>query len=102
MKYSLRTENMTLSQVDQQHLDDRLDRLKRHLLTPYEMNIFLSHDHHHKSGPVITCKINIHQSKKVFHTERTGDTVQAAFDEALLAIKHELDKEHDKKKQHRP
>ncbi len=101
MKYSLRTENMELSEFDVKQLDKKIERLRNHLTPPFEMDINIKHDRHHNKGQVVTCKINIEQGKKVLHAERTGQSAQDAIDVVIEAIKHELEKEHDKKKRHR-
>ncbi len=100
MKYALRTENLSLSDFDHQQLDKKLDRLHKHLLPPYTVDVTLIHDHHHNKGQVVTCTINIKRGKKVLHAKRVAQSAQDGIDQAILAIKHELEKEHDKKKKH--
>lgn len=101
MKYSLRTENFTLSDFDREQLDKKMERLNKHLIPPFTVDVALLHDTHHNKGQVVTCRINVEHGKKVLHAERTGQSAQDAVDESLVAIKRELEKEHDKKKDHR-
>src|SRR3989344_9641588 len=98
MKYSLSTQNLELTEADQQLLEEKLDRLTKHLIPPFHPEIMIRHDRHHRSGQVISCRINVNQSGKVLHIEREGATVQEALDEALNALKGELTKEHDKRR----
>jgi ribosomal subunit interface protein len=100
MKYSLRTEHITLSDLDREQLDKKLSRLNKHLLEHHMIDISILHDTHHQKGNTVTCVINIEQGKKVFHAERTHSTIQNALDEALAAVARELKKEHDKNKRH--
>ncbi len=102
MKYSLRTEHLTLTDFDQQQLDKKLNRLGKHLLPPFVIDISLLHDTHHQKGAVVTCIITIEQGKKVFHAQREAESIQDAMDRCLEAISRELRKEHSKHKKHQP
>lgn len=98
MKYSLRTEHLELTDLDKEQLDKKIDRLTKHLVPPFMTDITISHDQHHRKGQVITCIINIGQGKKVFHAERSAESVQNALDLVLEALERELEKEHTKRK----
>jgi ribosomal subunit interface protein len=100
MKYSLHAERLTLSATDRQQLDAKLARLRKHLNPPFMIDVVFRHDPHHLKGAVITCAINIKQGKKVFHTERAGQSALTALDQSLAALRRELKKEHDKHKRH--
>lgn len=100
MQYNLRAENLTLTEIDHRDLDKKLDRLQRHLTPPYTIDVTLQHDAHHLKGNVITCRINIEHRKKVFHVERVGDTIADTLDEVIHALKRELERDHDKRKDH--
>lgn len=100
MKYNLSTEHLELSQMEKNQIDEKLERLERHLFPPFTTSVRFTHDTHHKSGQVITCTVNIKSGKKVFHAERTSQTVLDALDEVIGAIKNELEKEHSRKKDH--
>lgn len=102
MKYSLRTEHLTLTDFDQQQLEKKLNRLGKHLLPPFVIDISLLHDTHHQRGPVVTCIINIEQGRKVFHADRSAESIQDAIDRSLQAVAKELRKEHSKHKKHQP
>lgn len=89
-----------MTDEDQQLMDSKLNRIKKHLIPPYVADISCTHAQLKSSGETVTCTINIEQGKKVFHAERTADTLQNALDEAVQAISRELAKEHDKHKRH--
>ncbi len=100
MKHSLTLEHIEISESDKQLLDEKLNRLNKHLLPPYEIDVLIAHDTHHTQGDVVRCRINVEQSGKVYHAERNEGNVQDAIDETLAAIKSELVKEHDRRKDH--
>lgn len=100
MKYSLRLQDIELTDEDQRLMDSKLDRIKKHLTPPYVADISCIRTQLKTAGETVTCIINIEQGKKVFHAERTSDTIQNALDEAVAAVSRELAKEHDKQKRH--
>lgn len=100
MKYSLRSHNLTLTDLDQEQMDKKLDRIKKHLMPPYVMDVSVTREVLKSEGESVTCIINVEQGKRVFHAERTENTLQNSLDEAIDAISNELKKEHDKKKRH--
>jgi ribosomal subunit interface protein len=81
MKYSLSTQNIELTENDQQMLEEKLARLAKLLTPPFHPDIMIKHDRHHRSGDVISCRINVTQAGNVLHIERTGTSVQEALDE---------------------
>ena len=78
----------------------KLDRLQKHLMPPYVMDVRCMRSTHHLKGDVITCKVNIEQHGRVFHAERDAQTVLDALDEVIEALEKELGKDHDKRKDH--
>ena len=98
MTYNLHCENLDLSDFERTELDKKIDRIEKHLHPPFMVDVVLHHDAHHLKGAVVTCRINIKQGKKLFHVERTGSTAADAVDEVLNALKNELEREHDKRK----
>lgn len=100
MKYSLRLQDVALTDEDQRLMDSKLDRIKKHLIPPYVADISCTRTVLKTAGESVTCIINIEQGKKVFHAERTSNTLQNALDEAVAAVGRELAKEHDKHKRH--
>lgn len=101
MKYNLRTEHLELSDLDHEQIDEKLDRLQKHLEPPFVIDVTLQHDTHHRHGAVVTCTINVEHGKKVFHAERSDNTVQNALDEAVNTLQKELGRAHDKDKHKR-
>lgn len=101
MKYSLTTQHLTLSSLDQQQLDEKLNRLQRFLLHPYTFAVVLRHDTHHRQGAVITCIFTVTMDGRRLHTERVAATVQDAVDAAIGALKKELTKQRDQHKRRR-
>lgn len=85
---------------DRAMMDKKLSRLKKHLLPPYTMDVRCTHSTHHAKGDVVDCTVNIEQSGKVFHAQRSSSTIQDALDEVIEALEKELGKEHDKRKDH--
>lgn len=98
MEYSLRTDNLTLTDVERDALDKKLRRLQKHLQPPFTTDVTLLHDSHHLKGDVVTCRINIKYGKKVFHAERVGSTIADVVDESVRALDQELAKHHSKQK----
>lgn len=100
MQYSLVTKHLTISELDQQQMEEKLNRLEKLLLVPYHMAIALEHDMHHRKGEVVHCRLNLTQRKKTFYAERSAESMQKALDEAISALRHELEKFHSKHKDH--
>jgi ribosomal subunit interface protein len=101
MKYSLSVKNLDLTENDQRMLEEKLNRLTKHLVPPFHPQVMIRHDRHHRSGTVIYCRINVTQFGVVLHIERAGSTVQEALDEVVLALKQELTKRRDKRRRRR-
>lgn len=89
---------MQLTALDQQLLNKKLNRLSKHLPTPFTCRIDVEHDGHHRTGAVVLCRINIMARKKTYHAERSAETLQDALDDVLVALRHELEREHSKHK----
>lgn len=100
MKYSLTREHIEISDLDKQQLEEKLNRLHKHLVPPYDIDVLLAHDTHHTQGNVIRCRVNIEQEGKVYHGERSGDSIQDAIDSVIAVLKHELLSSHDRRKTH--
>ena|SRR3989344_8215418 len=101
MEYSLSTQNIALTASDQELLAEKLGRLTKHLVPPFHPEIMIRHDRHHRSGNIISCRINVTQAGTVLHVERERATVQEALDEAIEALKNELAKLRDKRRHRR-
>lgn len=100
MKYTLTLEHIEISDLDRQQLEEKLDRLYKHIVPPYGIDVLIAHDTHHTQGDVIRCRINIEQEGKVYHVERNENTVQDAIDSVIAALKSELLSSHDRRKEH--
>ena len=100
MKHSLRLEHITLTDLDTAHLEDKLNRIEKHLAPPYTTSVTIMHDTHHTKGNVITCTIVIEQGKQVFRAERAHETVQSAIDACISALKSSLLSSHELRKSH--
>ncbi len=100
MKHSLRLEHIEISDDDKEQLASKLERLEKHLQTPYVTDVTISHDTHHTHGNVVRCTIVIEQGKRLYRAQRSEETVQNAIDEALSAISSELRSDHERRKEH--
>lgn len=100
MKYSITLHHIVLSDMDREQLEEKLNRLYKHLVPPYEIDVLLAHDTHHTQGDVIRCRINIEQEGKVYHAERSEGSVQDAIDSVINALKSELLVSHNRRKEH--
>ncbi|HLD26159.1 MAG TPA: HPF/RaiA family ribosome-associated protein [Candidatus Andersenbacteria bacterium] len=98
MKHSLTCQNIELSAADYELLEEKLQRLQKHVQIPFHTRVVLRADAHHRSGQIITCTLTISQGGAIFHAERGGDTVQTAVDKTVAALKAELGKERDKQR----
>lgn len=98
MKYSITTQHIELSEADLTLLDKKLERIKKYLTPPFNANVVLRHDTHHRTGITVTCTVNIKQGKTVFHAQRAGESIQEALDEVIDVLKRELLKNQDKHK----
>jgi len=101
MKYSLSTKNIELTETDQQMLEEKLGRLTKYLVPPFHPQVVVRYGRRHRSGAVISCAIKVNQSGAVIHAERSGNSVQEALDESIAAIRSELIKRRDKRRQRR-
>lgn len=100
MRYSLSTSHLEITAEDQTLIDKKLSKLDRILHEPYVTDIRLKHDTHHGKGDVVSCTINIEQGKRVFHAERSRETIQDALDECIAAIHQELTRFYGKHSSH--
>lgn len=96
MNYSLTVQHIELSQLDQQLLNEKLQRLRKLIDYPATIDVVIRHDTHHRQGHVVTCIINMHIDRHHLHIERAATTVQDALDEAITALREGLRKHHDK------
>lgn len=96
MKYSLYTDKIELTDTDRQMLEEKLNRLEKHVNPPYTLDITVSHSTHHRTGDVITCKMNLENGKNVWHVEETGETIQNCIDQAIEALQQQVKKFHEK------
>jgi ribosomal subunit interface protein len=96
MQYSLRCEHLTLSSLDEELIEKKLQRLEKYASVPYVMDVTFLHTTHQATGNIVECRLTIKQGKQVFHAERTEATIQEALDAALHALRQELTKYHDK------
>ncbi|MBI1833870.1 MAG: ribosome-associated translation inhibitor RaiA [Candidatus Andersenbacteria bacterium] len=100
MKYSLRTHNLEVSDLDRQQMDEKLDRLEKHIQIPFVADVSLERHTLRSAGETVTCIIRVEQGKQLFRSERSDSSLQTALDEAIDAIQKELKKAHDKNKRH--
>ena len=100
MKYSLRTHQLTVTDMDLEQMEKKLDRLNKHLIPPFVVDVNCEREMLKTAPESITCTIRIEQAKKVFHAKRTDVTLQNALDQAIESIQKELRREHDKRKRH--
>ncbi len=96
MNYSLSSDHITIPETDKELIDKKLMKLEKLVNEPYMMTVRFRHDTHHKKGDVVTCLINIEQGRRVFHAERSEDSIQTSLDEVIDALKSELSKAHRK------
>lgn len=99
MKFSLSTEHLTLGATDLKLIEEKMERLEKLVQPPFAADVRLDHNRHHRRGKIIICRLNIKQGGQVLHAERSGDTIQNAIDGAMTALKVELRKWQDKRKQ---
>lgn len=97
MQFNLSSKHIELTDTDKELMQEKLDRIEKHLVPPFTVDVMCSHStHHNKGDDVVGCRINITQGKKVIHAEREADTVQDALDACIKALKRELIKLREK------
>lgn len=96
MNYRLQTRDISVSTIEGELIDNKLQRLSKRLREPFEIDVTLTRDQHHRHGDVITCTLKIVAGKHVMYAERQGATIQDTLDAAMQALKREIDKQHDK------
>ncbi len=96
MQFKLTKKNLEVSDDDESVIDEKLSRIAKHLRTPFVVDVMLRRDTHHQSGDVYLCRINVEEGKRVFHSERTGESTLDALDETIAVIIGQLEKEHDR------
>ncbi len=101
MLYSLTARNIEVSDWDREQLDKKLERLHKHLLPPFQINVHVSHDRHHIHGEVVECTISITHQGSDIYAKRSTSSIQDSVDECIEAVRQELAKAHDKRKNHR-
>lgn len=100
MKYLLTLHHIEISDMDREQLEEKLDRLYKHLVPPYKIDVLIAHDTHHTQGDVIRCRMNIEQNGKIYHAERSEGSIQDAIDAVVNALKSELLAIHNRRKEH--
>lgn len=101
MQFNLSSKHIDLTDTDKELMQEKLNRIEKHLVPPFTVDVMCTHSTHHNKGDVVGCRINITQGKKVIHAERDAESVQDALDQCIEAIKSELLKLRDKEKDHR-
>ncbi len=96
MKYSIRTQHIELSEFDQRLLTKKVERLKKHVSPPYVMDISIIGENHRNNNEAVTCRINIQEGGKVYHTERTAENAENAMDQAVQALHNEIMRAHER------
>lgn len=98
MQYTLSLQHITLSDTDEQLMNEKLDRLEKHLLPPFTSHVRFTRNTHHLKGDVVKCIVTINQGKEVFHAEREASNIQDALDEVISALNKNLGRAHSKRK----
>lgn len=101
MEYSLTTRHLTLSETENHQVTEKLARLHKYLVPPFQMDVVISRDRHHQRGNVISCRVNLREGKRVLHAEREADTTLTAVDECVEALRQELIKAKNKQRRWR-
>lgn len=98
IQYTLHTEHIDVTELDEKMLNKKIMVLEKHVKPPYLLGITLQRNTHHRQGRVITCSLNLelNHNQRVFHAERSANTIQDCLDLALSALEQELKKFHDK------
>ena len=97
MKYSLHCDHLELSEWDKEQLIEKLGRIDKFVDEAHMLDVVFKHSTHHQTGDVVTCTLNLEQGKRVFHASRASSTAQTALDEALHALRQELEHAHGKR-----
>lgn len=86
--------------MDRDLMEEKLNRLEKHLRPPFVVDVSLERHQHHGEGVTIQCIIRVEQGKKMFHADRSDESLQTALDMTMDAMQRELAKEHDRQKRH--
>ena len=100
MKYSLRTEHVSLNTADEEQINKQLRTLSIHRKLPDITDISFHKSTPHGKGNIISCIINIQQGKRLLHTERDGETLQNALAQSIEVLRRKLQKNHDEQQRH--
>ncbi|PIT97830.1 MAG: hypothetical protein COT71_04000 [Candidatus Andersenbacteria bacterium CG10_big_fil_rev_8_21_14_0_10_54_11] len=92
MRFSLTLQHLTLSDFDRAQLDSKFQRLEKHVVPPFKLDVVLCHAMHHQNGPVVVCRLNLTQGGIVFHADREAATALSAVDAGIEALYQELQK----------
>lgn len=101
VKYNLTRKNIELSELDQQEIEEKTQRLKRLIKGPYTFDIVIKRDSHHRQGNVIDCRMTLKTAGNTMHAERLNSTVANVVDEVVEALRKELVKFQEKKNDRR-
>ncbi len=96
VKYQIYAKNLEITEVLRKYLDLKLIKLDKFSAKIIKLEVDLSRDSHHHSGPVFRAEFNLSIPKKLIRIEENDFNINFAIDKAVDKLALQLEKIKDK------
>ncbi|MDP2586516.1 MAG: ribosome-associated translation inhibitor RaiA [Candidatus Komeilibacteria bacterium] len=96
MKYQIYAKNLEITPVLSSYLDKKLVKLDKFSGNVLKLEIELSRDSRHQTGPVFRAEFNLSIPKKLVRVVENDFSINSAIDKAIEQLARQLDKIKDK------
>ena len=96
MKYQLYAKNLEITDVLRKYLDQKLAKLEKVSANIIKLDVDLSRDSHHHSGPVFRAEFNLSIPKRLIRIVANDFNINFAIDKAVDQLIRQLEKIKDK------
>lgn len=96
MKYQLYAKNLELTEMLKKYLEHKLAKLDKFLTKAIKLEVELSRDSRHQTGPVFRAEFNLSVPKKLIRIEERDFNINSAIDKAVDQLVRQVEKAKDK------
>lgn len=96
MKYQLYAKNLELTEVLKKYLEQKLAKLDKFSANVIKLEVELSRDSRHQTGPVFRAEFNLSIPKKLIRVVANDFNINFAIDKAVDQLVRQLEKIKDK------
>lgn len=96
MKYQLYAKNLELTEILKKYLENKLAKLEKFLAKAIKLEVELSRDSRHQTGPVFRAEFNLSIPKKLIRVVANDFNINFAIDKAVDQLVRQVEKIKDK------